>query len=717
MLNEAIDEVPYIADPVEVGKGGFATVYRATDLQAGRPVAVKLLSLRSDDATLKYFDRERESLARLSTHPNVVTLHRTGVTTGGVPYLVMEFASGGSLSDRLKAEGPFRWDDAVRWVLPICGAVEHAHDQGIRHRDIKPQNILISDHGAPLLSDFGIAGLSAGTETITRKAKLSLSYASPDQIDGRELDDSTDIYSLGATLYTLIAGAPAFADTSGTGFLNTAKRILEERPPDLDDSVPADIRNAIAAAMAKNPAYRPTIDEFRRALDREITLDAPPPGDELPDITREIPGAGGALGAAILASAVADDVPTLPGLDGGVESADQGRIAAAVPAGRVRALSLVAIVSLLVAGLVTVAWAGRGGDTVADGDEPTIDADLTLTPTGSIVRQPAGPEAESSAEDGEAREGEETDGDVLRSEASTSTSSTTSASVTTQTAVAPTTVPDRDDDGALDVDDNCPDAANPDQRNSDGDALGDACDPDDDDDGVPDDSDNCRLEANGDQADVDGDDLGDACDDFPDRDDDGIIDTDDPCVELPGDNDSDGDGTPDKCDDSPRGMVVVSASAKIDRVTILNEAYSSGEADMFGDLTVAGEKFRLPEISDMRDIRPGNWLSDRVEVEPGVPLVRIRIWIRDEDDCFLCKDGLVDVTPETGSNALHLVIDTATGTIDLASESWNRIETIGILTGPADGDLSGTISQQGEDDDVHLASIDVSLTLVREPAP
>ncbi|MEL6985491.1 MAG: serine/threonine-protein kinase, partial [Actinomycetota bacterium] len=371
MLSDAIGEVPYIGDPVEVGRGGFATVYRATDLQAGRPVAVKLLSLRADDGNLKHFDRERESLARLSTHPNVVTLHRTGVTTGGVPYLVMELATGGSLADRLRADGPMAWNEAVDWILPICDAIEHAHEQGIRHRDIKPQNILISAHGEPLLSDFGIAGLSAGPETVTQQAKLSLSYASPEQIEGRELDDSSDIYSIGATLFALMTGAPAFADTGGAGFLNTAKRIVEERAPTLDEPVPADISAAVAAALAKNPATRPTIQELRRALAREEALEAPPATDALPAITQEVVrSAGNAVPGAILAPVVDEaTVTTAQLVDDGDAANDDGLPAILANWSR-RWLMTAALVLLVAAGLVTAAWTQRGdGDDAADRDE------------------------------------------------------------------------------------------------------------------------------------------------------------------------------------------------------------------------------------------------------------------------------------------------------------------------------------------------------------
>ncbi len=707
MLREAIDDVPDIADPVEVGRGGMATVYRAVDLQADRPVAVKLLSLQPGDLGLTHFDRERRSLARLSTHPNVVTLHRTGVTTVGVPYLVMELATGGSLADRVRADGPMPWEEAVGWILPLCDAVEHAHQQGIRHRDIKPQNILVSDHGQPLLSDFGIARMAAGTATITQRARLSLPYASPEQIEGREVGDSTDVYSLGATLYALVAGSPAFADSGESGFLNTAKRIVEEVPPPLDPTVPPDIADAIAAAMAKNPARRPTVDELRRALRRETVIEASPPGDELPALTREVvppvrrvlaatdevDGGGRPVGTG--ASAGLAVGPSRP-------AGEEVRPAAVAPrrrgplADRRVVAAAIGVVGLLAGGIALAIWSGDGdgdGRTVAtDGRDVSDDADTGGGSSG---------DAPGSAVDGSDRSVGVASGD---------------GEATGAISIQPTLPADRDADGIVDDNDSCPDLANRDQGDTDGDGLGDACDGDDDDDGAADGVDNCPLMANADQGDVDGDGLGDACDDFPDVDGDGIVDTDDPCVQPADAPDGDGDGIPDACDDTPRGMVVVAASARIDRVTVLNEAYGDGEVDLFGDLEVADAAVDLPEIADLREVRPATWSNEQVAIDPGTSLIRVRIWIRDEDDCFLCRDGRVDLTPEPGAEALHLVVDTSTGVVDLATQSWSRLDPVGTLTGPSDGNLSGTIVQEGDDDGVHRASIEVTLTLVREPA-
>ena len=698
----AIADVPDIAQPVLIGQGGFAAVYRAIDLLADRPVAVKLLTQRPDEAALRSFERERVALARLSTHPNVVTLHRTGVTDQGHPYLVMELATGGSLSDQVSDRGPLPWSVAVDRILPVCDALEHAHGQGIQHRDIKPQNILISAHDQPLLSDFGIARLTAPTDTVTQRPGLSLSYASPEQIDGLPLDHRTDIYSLGATLYALIAGRPAFTDPERPGLLPTAKRIVAEPVPPLAGDVPPAVSDTIVAAMAKRPEDRPTIEVWRRALRGEVDVAPSPPGEPATETTTERPGPP-LLGPPAIEANERSGRPPLaltPDSDATVRG---GPRPVHLPQRRwsARTVSVAALILLLVAGALAIAWTSRDGEEAAagTGDSATDGGSSTLTTGRSDGDRPGGISS---------RAGE--DGSAEGAGPPTVDGSAPSRSTTS-------TPPDDDGDGIADPDDNCPTAANPDQVDLDDDGIGDECDPDRDGDAVADASDNCPIVPNPDQVDVDTDQIGDACDELIDRDGDGIDDADDPCIVSPGAPDADGDGTPDECDATPRGMVVVAASMEVTQLTILNTAYGDGETDLFGDLKIDDTKVHVPEIPDQRDIRPSNWFTDRVPVDEGAPLVRFRVWIRDEDDCLFCRDGLVDLSPVAGADALHLVADTRTGEVEVADEDWNRVGPAGRLTGSDDGDLSAVIVQEGDDDGIHRGSVWLRLTLVRQPAP
>ncbi len=653
-------DVPYIDDPIEIGHGGNAVVFRAIDRQLDQPVAVKMLTYRPDDTSLKAFDRERQVLARLSTHPNVVTLHRTGITTNGTPYLVMEYAPRGSLADRVRRDGPMPWEEAVEVLLPICDAVEYAHSEGIRHRDIKPENILMSKHRVPLLSDFGIAGLADGTQTHTQSAKLSLPYASPEQVDGRRLDDSTDVYSLGATLHALISGTPPFRSDGETSMLVLARRVLEERPATLNGNVPVDISRAISAAMAKDPANRPSIADFRRALARQRGVAAPPTDDYLPGLTRDVPGQP--------AAGVFHDPA------GSRQFRSSGGLAVD---GRKALLAGAFVVTMLAAGLLLSRLSvgngsGEGQDVAAPTAEP---------PTTSVVQ---------------------TDNGVAVGEEATSDVANT----------------DSDGDGVVDSVDNCAEVSNLDQTDTDSDGIGDSCDPDDDNDDQPDAIDNCPAVANSDQVDVDSDSLGDACDDFPDVDADGVVDTNDPCIELPDDTDTDGDGTPDKCDASPNGMVAIAASAQITRVTVENlDPNDSDSPDLFGDIEFNDNvKTDLPRIPDQSDINPGNWITQVLTLNPGDPLLRVRVWLRDEDsdEGLFARDTLVDLSPNAETERLYFLVDTASAEMFRSDSGWNRLEQIGTLTGPDDGNLSGSITSRGINDGLHLASIDVTVTLFRE---
>ena len=602
---QGIVGVPYVGDPAEVGRGSFGTVYRAWDHQADRPVAVKLLSLGGDDRALKAFDRERQALARLSTHPNVITLHRTGVTVDGVPYLVMEFAPGGSLADRVADRGPLAWLEAIGWLAPVCEAVAHAHAEGIQHCDIKPHNILISAHDSPLLSDFGISRLAAGTETVTN-VKLSLAYASPEQVDGHTPGDASDVYSIGATLHALLTGRAPFIDEDGAGFLHTAKRILEEEPPPLPPDVPADIADAIGAALAKDPADRPTAAELGRALRRSARIPARAPLSAPPSATTH-----------------------------------EDR--------RFKRAALVALAVLAVAGVAVGAWLAAGG---GDSDETGQLASDAVEAVGDASTP--GTNSDTSGDDTESESETDTGGAQTTAQSSEQSSEQQAQATSLPEAVPaelpaiPTTVPavaDRDDDSVPDEEDNCPELANQ------------------------------------------------------------------------GQVDTDADGRGDVCDRSPRGMVAVAATAQVNSVTIVNDGINDGDPDMFGDLKLNDTTFDLPLIPDRSAVRPGNWLTDQVPLETSRPLLQVRVWIRDEAMCFLCKDILVDLTPDPASERLHLIVDTNTGQVELADEAWNRLEPVGTLAGPDDGDLSATLTFQGDDENLHIATIEMALTLARQPAP
>ena len=250
-----------------IGSGGFAHAYRAEDTAFGRTVAVKVLSSLNENGRRR-FDRERLSMGRLEPHPNIVTPLSTGYSNlGNRPFVVMEYLAGGSLQDRLAESGPLPWEEAVDIVLDIAEALRHIHAGGVIHKDVKPANILISSSGVPKLADFGIASIEEGTASI--EIACSPPYAPPETfgsggVDGDPRDERSDLYSLAATLYALVAGGPPHDDASNRTPSGYMARILSQPVPAL--GVP-NLDRFLTKAMAKDPDDRhQSADQFIEEL-------------------------------------------------------------------------------------------------------------------------------------------------------------------------------------------------------------------------------------------------------------------------------------------------------------------------------------------------------------------------------------------------------------------------------------------------------------------
>ncbi|WP_345600171.1 serine/threonine-protein kinase, partial [Thermocatellispora tengchongensis] len=264
----------------QAGQGGFAVVYRAYQERLDRQVALKVLSVdRVDQRTLRHFQRELKLTGRLTGHPNVVTVFDTGTTRSGRPYIAMEFFEGGSLRDRLTREGPLPVPDALRVGVKLAGALAAVHEAGVLHGDIKPQNILISKYGEPAIADFGVARVVDMAEVSASSHAFTPLHAAPEILRGQQHSVPSDIYSLGSTLYHLLAGQPAFHDPSDPSIAPLMLRVLSRPPPPIGrGDVPPGVAEAILRAMAKEPAERyATAREFARhlqALQIELGLPA-----------------------------------------------------------------------------------------------------------------------------------------------------------------------------------------------------------------------------------------------------------------------------------------------------------------------------------------------------------------------------------------------------------------------------------------------------------
>ncbi|WP_106816247.1 serine/threonine-protein kinase [Microbacterium timonense] len=250
-----------------LGSGGFADVYLYEQQLPKRRVAVKvLLTDRMSSGSVEEFTAEANVMAMLSTHPAIVTIYQAGVATDGRPYLVMEYCPRPNLQVRYRRE-PFSIAESLRVGVQVAAAVETAHRAGVLHRDIKPANILVTEYNRPALTDFGIAST---TSAAAESAGLSIPWSPPESFaDVPRSDPRSDVYALGATVYTLLAGRSPF---ELPGQRNTAAELIHRIEtlalPALGRAdVPASLQRVLERAMAKSSADRyESALAFARAL-------------------------------------------------------------------------------------------------------------------------------------------------------------------------------------------------------------------------------------------------------------------------------------------------------------------------------------------------------------------------------------------------------------------------------------------------------------------
>jgi serine/threonine protein kinase len=278
----------------QAGQGGFAVVYRAYQERLDRVVALKVLSVdRVDQRTMRRFQRELQLTGRLTGHPNVVTVFDTGVTRSGKPYIAMDFFENGSLRDRIRKEGPLPVQDVLRAGVKLAGALAAVHEAGVLHGDIKPQNILISRYGELAVADFGVARVVDSAEISATSQAFTPLHAAPEVLTGQPHSASTDIYSLGSTLYHLLAGQPAFHNPADPSIAPLMYRVLSLDPPPINRSdVPGSVFETILRAMSKQPEVRYA---SARELARHLQAVQAELGLSVTDLVGEDPGPGPAM--------------------------------------------------------------------------------------------------------------------------------------------------------------------------------------------------------------------------------------------------------------------------------------------------------------------------------------------------------------------------------------------------------------------------------------
>jgi serine/threonine-protein kinase len=256
-----------------IGAGGMAEVFRGFDPVLNRTVAIKTLlpQFARDEAFVARFRREAQAAARLN-HPNIVAAYDTG-SDDGTQFIVMEFVEGRTLAEFLATGRRPTPVQASEIAQKIAAALAAAHAQGVIHRDIKPGNVMVTREGTVKVMDFGIARMTTGVETAPQTSAVlgTATYLSPEQAQGSPVDARTDIYSLGAVLYEMVAGRPPFTGESPVAI---AYKQVNETPPapsQINADVPARLDAVIMKALSKNPANRyQTAEEFSSDLDRVV---------------------------------------------------------------------------------------------------------------------------------------------------------------------------------------------------------------------------------------------------------------------------------------------------------------------------------------------------------------------------------------------------------------------------------------------------------------
>ena len=235
-----------------IGVGGMAVVYKAYDNVEDRIVAIKILKdeFVSNEEFIRRFKNESKAIAVLS-HPNIVNVY--DVSFGDlIQYIVMEYIEGITLKEYIERQGSLRWKDALYFTVQILKGLQHAHDKGIVHRDVKPQNIMVLPDGTIKVTDFGIARFARSEQrTMTDKAIGSVHYISPEQARGEKADDKADIYSVGVMLYEMLTGQLPFQADSAVSVAIMQLQRDPQLPSEINPSIPLGLEQITMHAMQK----------------------------------------------------------------------------------------------------------------------------------------------------------------------------------------------------------------------------------------------------------------------------------------------------------------------------------------------------------------------------------------------------------------------------------------------------------------------------------
>jgi serine/threonine-protein kinase len=285
-----------------LGEGGMAVVYLGHDLLLGRDVAIKSPrpQFSADPGFRARFEREARAAASLS-HPNIIDVYDVG-EDDGTPFIVMELVRGQSLKAIIAADAPFHPDDVAELLEQIGGALDYAHVRGYVHRDIKPGNILVDEHGRARLVDFGIAkGLADGDLTEAGASFGTVGYLSPEQATGLMATPASDVYSVGVVAFEMLTGELPFAAETPVGVAMRHVHDAAPRPSHVVPGLPSQIDPIILRALAKDPTRRwGSAGAFARALRDWRNVSPPPPVTRGPEALEAAPPARGSLAPTVV---------------------------------------------------------------------------------------------------------------------------------------------------------------------------------------------------------------------------------------------------------------------------------------------------------------------------------------------------------------------------------------------------------------------------------
>ncbi|NMA79610.1 MAG: Stk1 family PASTA domain-containing Ser/Thr kinase, partial [Clostridiales bacterium] len=240
-----------------IGVGGMADIYKANDIIEDKIVAVKILrnDLAEDDDFLRRFRNESKAIALLS-HPNIVKIFDVGFSDK-IQFLVMEFIDGITLTEFIEQQGVLKWKDAIHFTIQILRALQHAHDRGIVHRDIKPQNIMLLQDGTIKVMDFGIARFAREEgKTVSDKTIGSVHYISPEQARGDITDEKSDLYAVGVMLFEMLTGEKPFVGENPVAIALMHMQSNAKSPTEINSTIPEGLEEIVQRAMQKDSTKR-----------------------------------------------------------------------------------------------------------------------------------------------------------------------------------------------------------------------------------------------------------------------------------------------------------------------------------------------------------------------------------------------------------------------------------------------------------------------------